>query len=153
MIVNAASQSDPRVYVRAGADLVLFSAHKFFAGLTAGIIGGKMELVQACMYQGQGIGRPMKVGKEGVIGAIAALEQWMALDPVHERNVLEARLQRFQDRLIGLTGVAVSQKGNRSNFGSRQLMLESRLMDWLQRCALSILQLSCGTTWPRQTSS
>jgi len=32
VIVDAASQADPRLYLKAGADLVLFSAHKYFGG-------------------------------------------------------------------------------------------------------------------------
>ena len=76
VIVDAASVSDPRPYVEAGGDLVLFSAHKQFGSITAGVIAGRLPLVQACIYQEHGIGRPMKVGKEGVAGAIAALEAW-----------------------------------------------------------------------------
>jgi L-seryl-tRNA(Ser) seleniumtransferase len=66
VIVDAASVTDPRPYVEAGADFVLFSAHKAFASITAGVIAGRLPLVQACIYQEHGIGRPMKVGKEGV---------------------------------------------------------------------------------------
>ena len=111
VIVDAASVTDPRPYVEAGADLVLFSAHKAFASLTAGVIAGRLALVQACIYQEHGIGRPMKVGKEGVAGAIAALEAWVMDDRDQARNVLEARLQRVESRLKKIAGVTASRQG------------------------------------------
>ena len=49
-------------------------------------------MVQACFYQEHGIGRPMKVGKEGVAGAIAALEAWMTDDRDQALQALNARL-------------------------------------------------------------
>ena len=112
VIVDAASMPDPRPYAAAGADLVLFSAHKSFASLTAGVIAGKKELVRACIYQEHGIGRPMKVGKEGVVGAIAALERWMALDNDYQNTALEARLRQAQEKLSTLPGIAISREKN-----------------------------------------
>jgi L-seryl-tRNA(Ser) seleniumtransferase len=111
VIVDAASVSDPRPYVEAGGDLVLFSAHKQFSSVTAGVIAGGLPLVQACLYQEHGIGRPMKVGKEGVAGAIAALEAWMRDDRDQTRRELNARLQRVQSRLQEISGLTVSIQG------------------------------------------
>ena len=111
VIVDAASVTDPRPYVEAGADLVLFSAHKAFGSITAGVVAGRLALVQACIYQEHGIGRPMKVGKEGVAGAIAALEAWMADDRDQARKVLEARLQRVEARLKKIAEIVVSRQG------------------------------------------
>ena len=111
VIVDAASVTDPRPYVEAGADLVLFSAHKAFASITAGVIAGRLPLVQACIYQEHGIGRPMKVGKEGVAGAIAALEAWMTDDRDQARQALNARLQRVESRLKKIAGLTVSMQG------------------------------------------
>lgn len=111
VIVDAASVTDPRPYVEAGADLVLFSAHKAFASITAGVIAGGLSLVQACIYQEHGIGRPMKVGKEGVAAAIAALEAWMTDDRDQARQELNARLKRVESRLKKITGFTVSMQG------------------------------------------
>ena len=111
VIVDAASVTDPRPYVEAGADLVLFSAHKAFASITAGVIAGRLPLVQACIYQEHGIGRPMKVGKEGVAGAIAALEAWRTDDHDQARQTLSARLQRVESRLQRVAGLTVSRQG------------------------------------------
>ena len=111
VIVDAASVSDPRPYIEAGADLVLFSAHKQFSSITAGVIAGRLPLVQACIYQEHGIGRPMKVGKEGVAGAIAALEAWLTDDRDQTRRELNARLQRAESCLKKIPGLSVSLQG------------------------------------------
>ncbi len=79
-IVDAASEYDLKRFIAAGADLVLYSAHKFLGGLTAGIVAGPKALVRAAYFQNGGIGRGMKVGKEGIVGAIAALEHWQQRD-------------------------------------------------------------------------
>ena len=112
VIVDAASVTDPRPYVATGADLVLFSAHKAFDGLTAGVVAGRGRLVQACLYQAHGIGRPMKAGKEGVVGAIAALDRWMSKDNNGQLAEFEARLQRARDALSGLRGIEVDREKN-----------------------------------------
>src|ERR1700761_9028110 len=82
VIVDAASEYDLTRFIAAGADLALYSAHKFLGGLTAGIVAGKKALVRAAYFQNGGIGRGMKVGKEGIIGALVALEQWQQRDHV-----------------------------------------------------------------------
>jgi D-glucosaminate-6-phosphate ammonia-lyase len=105
VIVDAASVQDPRPLIAAGADIVIFSAQKSFASITGGIIAGRLELVQACIYQEHGIGRPMKVGKEGVVGAIAALEAWDKEDRSHARRALTERLERAKARLERIAGL------------------------------------------------
>ena len=68
VIVDAASEYDLRGFLAAGADLVVYSAHKFLGGPTAGLVAGRKELVRAAYLQNHGIGRGMKVGKEEIIG-------------------------------------------------------------------------------------
>ncbi len=65
VVVDAASEYDLRGFVEKGADIVVYSAHKFLGGPTAGIVAGSKELVRATFLQNAGIGRGMKVGKEG----------------------------------------------------------------------------------------
>lgn len=110
VIVDAASQSDLRPYLQEGADLVLVSAHKHFASVTAGIVAGRADLVKACLHQEHGIGRPMKVGKEGVIGAIAALERWKAMGNDLEGLEAERRIEHALARLQGLKGIAATRE-------------------------------------------
>jgi L-seryl-tRNA(Ser) seleniumtransferase len=53
----------------------------------------------------------MKVGKEGVAGAIAALEAWMTDDRDQARETLNARLQRVESCLKKIAGINVSMQG------------------------------------------
>lgn len=105
VIVDAAAEPDPKSYLDAGADLVIFSVHKRLAGLTGGIVAGRLDLVQAAYWQEKGIGRPMKVGKETVISAIAALERWASKDKAVVARELEERLARAVELLSGLPGI------------------------------------------------
>ncbi|WP_432945388.1 aminotransferase class V-fold PLP-dependent enzyme [Kribbella sp. CA-253562] len=63
-----------------GADLVLISGQKYLGSPTAGIVAGTRRMVQAVRAQGNGIGRGMKPSKEAVVGVLAALEEWQAMD-------------------------------------------------------------------------
>jgi uncharacterized pyridoxal phosphate-dependent enzyme len=108
VIVDAAAEYGWRETIAAGADLVLFSAQKPLGGPTAGIIAGRRSLVRACYAQQRGIGRPMKAGKEAVVGTIAALSRWAGLDHDGQRRALDGRIQRLGKRLAGIAGLAAA---------------------------------------------
>ena len=110
VIVDAASEYDLRGFLSQGADLVLYSAHKFLGGLTAGIIAGSLDLVRACYLQERGIGRAMKVGKEGIVGAIVALERWKTLDHDAIQQREAHRVESAVQRLRGLDGLEVDRE-------------------------------------------
>ncbi len=80
VIVDAAAEQDLRGLIQRGADLAVYSAHKFLGGMTGGIVAGRKDLVRAAYLQSAGIGRGMKVGKEGIVGAMKALELWRQRD-------------------------------------------------------------------------
>ena len=80
VIVDMASEYDLRSPIELGADLVIYSSHKFLGGPTGGIVAGRKELVRAAYLQNMGLGRHMKIGKEGIAGTIAALEAWERRD-------------------------------------------------------------------------
>ena len=107
VIVDMASEYDLTGAIAAGADLVIWSAHKFLGGPTAGIVAGRRDLVRAAFLQHRGIGRAMKVGKEGIVGAIAALEAWAERDPVAIRSREEAIVTLWLDRLANVPGLAL----------------------------------------------
>ncbi len=93
VIVDAASEYDLTGFLADGASLAVYSGHKFLGGPTSGIIAGKRDLVRAAYMQNMGIGRGMKIGKESIAGAIAALRQWQKRDHAgiraEERRALE----------------------------------------------------------------
>ena len=97
VIVDAASEYDLRGFLAKGADLVVYSGHKFLGGPTSGIVAGSRALVQAAALQNRGIGRGMKVGKESIAGVMAALQAWGRRDHqairARERQALDLWLQ------------------------------------------------------------
>jgi L-seryl-tRNA(Ser) seleniumtransferase/D-glucosaminate-6-phosphate ammonia-lyase len=78
VIVDAAAELDLRKYIAAGADLVIYSGHKSLNAPTSGLIAGRRDLIAACRQQNSGIGRTMKIGKENIIGCLAALTEYLA---------------------------------------------------------------------------
>lgn len=80
VIVDAASEYDLTGMLAKGADIAIYSGHKFLGGPTSGIVAGRRDLVRAAYLQNIGIGRGMKIGKESIAGAIAAMEQWLERD-------------------------------------------------------------------------
>lgn len=105
VIVDAASEYDLRWFLDQGADIVIYSGHKFLGGPTSGIIAGRRDLVRAAYLQNIGIGRGMKIGKESIAGAIAALEAWAARDHAGIRRTETEALQLWQSALDGIDGV------------------------------------------------
>jgi L-seryl-tRNA(Ser) seleniumtransferase len=105
VIVDAASEYDLKGFLAAGADIALYSSHKFLGGPTGGIVAGRKDLVRAAYIQNGGIGRGMKVGKESVVGTIAALEAWERRDHAGIRERESAALALWRDRLAGRPGV------------------------------------------------
>lgn len=105
VIVDLAAEYDMTGYLRAGADITVHSAHKFLGGATAGVVAGRKALVRAAFLQNYGIGRPMKVGKEGIAAAIAALRAYRAEDRAAIRAALHAPLLAWREAVSGLAGV------------------------------------------------
>jgi len=105
VIADLASEYDLKGFLAAGTDIAIYSAHKFLSGPTAGIVAGGKDLVRAAFLQNLGIGRGMKVGKESIVGAIAALEAWETRDHVAVRAREQAHLDLWLARLKGLPGV------------------------------------------------
>lgn len=105
VIVDAASEYDLQGFLQAGADIVLYSGHKFLGGPTSGIVAGNKELVRAAFLQNAGIGRGMKVGKESIYGVMAALEAWERRDHAAVRKRETNALTHWLQELSGLPGV------------------------------------------------
>jgi len=99
LIVDGATQElRLRELVATGADAVVCSAHKYLGSTTAGVVAGHRDLIDGILLQNQGIGRGMKVGKEGIFGVIAAFEAplwrkrqaWTAEENSKVRRVVDA---------------------------------------------------------------
>lgn len=72
----------PNPYIAAGVDLVGYSGGKYLAGpQCSGVVIGRKDLVQAAWTNNSphhGLNRSMKVGKEEVMGLLAAVETFFA---------------------------------------------------------------------------
>ena len=105
VIVDAASEYDLRLFLEMGADIVLYSGHKFLGGPTSGIVAGSKALVKAAFLQNRGVGRGMKVGKESIIGVMAALTAWKTRDHAEIRAREQHALDLWCAALAGRPGV------------------------------------------------
>ena len=106
VIVDLAAEYDLTGYLKAGADITIHSAHKFLGGATAGVVAGRKALVRAAFLQNFGIARPMKVGKEGIAAAIAALQAFAVEDRASVRKALQEPLQFWREAISDIAGVA-----------------------------------------------
>ncbi|KEC70998.1 UNVERIFIED_ORG: L-seryl-tRNA(Ser) seleniumtransferase [Rhizobium esperanzae] len=105
VIVDAASEYDLKIFLEQGADIALYSGHKFLGGPTSGIVAGRKELVRHAFLQNMGIGRGMKVGKESIFGVMAALEAWERRDHAGIRERETGYLNLWKRTLDGRPGV------------------------------------------------
>jgi len=115
VVADLASEYDLRGFLAAGADMAIYSAHKFLGGPTAGIVAGPKALIRAAFLQNFGIGRGMKVGKEGMVGTIAALEAWGKRDHAAVRAAETGYLRLWLQRFGGRAGVTASVEGDPTN--------------------------------------
>ena len=82
-LVDAAAQRPdvPNRYLQMGADAVVYSGGKCLRGpQSAGMVLGRKDLLQAAFLNAaphHGACRPMKVGKEEIMGLLAAVEAWV----------------------------------------------------------------------------
>ncbi|AHF87596.1 hypothetical protein RLEG3_04905 (plasmid) [Rhizobium leguminosarum bv. trifolii WSM1689] len=105
VIVDAASEYDLKIFLEQGADIALYSGHKFLGGPTSGIVAGRKELVRHAFLQIMGIGRGMKVGKESIFGVMAALEVWENRDHAGIRERETGYLNLWKRTLDGRPGL------------------------------------------------
>ncbi len=108
VIVDGAAQDQRlRQLIEAGADIVLTSAHKYLCSTTGGIVAGRKDLVDAVYLQNRGIGRPMKAGKEAIIGAMAALEFRGSQDMAAWTAEQDRKVQFVIDQLADIPGLTL----------------------------------------------
>ena len=86
-------------YIAAGADLVGYGAKYVGAPNSSGILCGRADLIEAAHLHSfacfetrelEGVGRPLKIDRQEVVGVVVALRRWLAMD--HDaRNQSDAR--------------------------------------------------------------
>ena len=117
----AAERPDvPNWYLEQGVDAVGYSGGKCLRGPQAsGLVLGRKDLLEAAFANGcphGSIGRPMKAGKEEIMGLLAAVEQWVARDHQAEWREWEHRLEVISEAVIQFASVTTSvRQPGRSN--------------------------------------
>ncbi|MDZ4718987.1 MAG: aminotransferase class V-fold PLP-dependent enzyme [Roseiflexaceae bacterium] len=118
VVVDAAAQIPPisnlwQFTRENGADLVIFSGGKGLRGpQSAGLVLGRPDLIQACHLNGNpyaSIGRPMKVGKEELMGMLAAIEWSLAQDEPALLEHYERIVQYWLSGLQDLAGIQANR--------------------------------------------
>ena len=111
-----------KLYARMGIDLYTFSGGKGLSGpQCSGLLLGRKDLIEAALMNSNpregAICRPMKVGKEEIIGCLTALETWLRLDDKKLYRVWNERVDRIRklvDTVPGVvTDVYIPDDGNR----------------------------------------
>ncbi|MGY3146368.1 D-glucosaminate-6-phosphate ammonia-lyase [Bradyrhizobium sp. USDA 3397] len=112
ILVDAAglSPEKPDRWIENGADLVVYAGGKYIRGpQSTAIVLGKERLCKAIWWNAaphQAFGRPMKVGKEEVVGAVLAFDRWINFQSAkEERDQWLLRLKRIESYLRLLPGV------------------------------------------------
>jgi len=127
LIVDAAAEEDLLAYVQAGADLVIYSGGKALSGPSSGLVIGKHPYVDWIRLQGKGIGRAMKIGKDNILGLVAAVEEYVAMGTESGASMKE-RLVPFIQALNEIPGIkadVVQDGAGRDIFRARVQVLAS----------------------------
>jgi uncharacterized pyridoxal phosphate-dependent enzyme len=111
-----------KLYAKMGIDLYCFSGGKGLSGpQCSGLLLGRKDLIEAalmnCNPREGAVCRPMKVGKEEIIGCLTALETWLKLDEKKlyaEWNGRVDRIRKLVDTVPGVkTDIYIPDDGNR----------------------------------------
>jgi D-glucosaminate-6-phosphate ammonia-lyase len=111
LLVDAAAEGlrRPDPYLALGADLVCYSGGKCLRGpQCAGLLLGREDLVRAAWMHSSPhhtIYRALKVGKEEILGMVAAVEAWFKRDHEAERRLWEGWLREIADSVERIEGV------------------------------------------------
>jgi seryl-tRNA(Sec) selenium transferase len=99
-----------KLYAKMKLDLYTFSGGKGLRGpQCSGVLLGRKDLIEAavrnsCPYEGA-VCRPMKVGKEEVIGCLTAIETWLNTDSKKLYDEWNARVDRIAKLVNTVPGV------------------------------------------------
>ncbi|RRA49586.1 PLP-dependent transferase [Acidipila sp. EB88] len=111
VFVDAAAEEplSPNIHIQAGASLVGYSGGKCMRGpQAAGLLLGDATLCRAAWFQASphhNYGRAYKVGKEEIMGMLAAVRQWYKRDHAGEQRAWQGWLDTIAARVKTLPSV------------------------------------------------
>lgn len=126
VLVDAASELPPpdimTRYTKAGADLVVISGGKGLRGpQSSGILAGRKDLIEAATLNHspyKAVGRGMKVGKEEIIGLVAAVRRYDALDHDAVLEGWNKKAQYIADVLNEVPGIQAELRDNTQGYNN-----------------------------------
>jgi D-glucosaminate-6-phosphate ammonia-lyase len=127
VIVDAAAETltIPNKHLARGANMVAYSGGKCLRGpQAAGLLLGQKDLLQAAWLNSaphHAFGRSLKVGKEEIMGMLAAVEMWVKRDHKAEWATWESWLNFIGTRATSVAGVTteILQPEDLSNYAPR----------------------------------
>jgi L-seryl-tRNA(Ser) seleniumtransferase len=132
VILDAAAELPPEEnlskFTRMGADLVAFSGGKNLRGpQCTGLLLGRKDLIEAAYANSaphNRFARIAKVGKEEIVGVLAAVELYFNRDHKAERQAWQDMLQRIVDRLKAVPTVVTEFIPNQDYSHSPRLSVQ-----------------------------
>jgi D-glucosaminate-6-phosphate ammonia-lyase len=127
ILVDAAAEdlTIPNVHLKRGASIVAYSGGKALCGpQCAGLLLGDKDILMSAWQASSphhGPGRDNKVGREEMIGMLAAVEAWIALDHVAKWTTWIGWLNAISKKLTSIEGISAhieepTQLSNKSPF-------------------------------------
>jgi L-seryl-tRNA(Ser) seleniumtransferase len=113
VLVDAAAEdlTVPNVHLERGATMVAYSGGKALCGpQCSGLLLGRKDLIQSAWYGSaphHGPGRDNKVGREEMIGALAAIEAWVTMDHKAQWMTWLSYLDNISRRISKIEGVKI----------------------------------------------
>lgn len=110
-LVDAAAEdlTIPNVHLEAGATIVAYSGGKAICGpQCAGLLLGRKDLLMSAWQASSphhGTGRDNKVGKEEMMGMLAAVEAWVKRDHEEKYRTWLGYLDTISNRVSGINGI------------------------------------------------
>jgi len=135
-MIDLASNLPPKSnlyrYLEAGADLVVVSGGKAIRGPNStGILAGRSDLIQGARMQNapvNGIGRGLKVGKEEIVGLVAALERYVELDEEAEIERWNEKARWLAEQLQDIEGLEARHELNTHGYFDVEINWDERVI-------------------------
>ena len=111
VLIDAAAEdlTLPNIHLQRGATVVAYSGGKALCGpQCAGLLLGRKDLLMSAWQASSphhGPGRDNKVGKEEMLGMLAAVESWVTRDHVEKMKIWHTYLETISKRVSTVKGV------------------------------------------------
>jgi uncharacterized pyridoxal phosphate-dependent enzyme len=126
LVVDAAAEVlslKPNVHLERGATVVAYSGGKCIRGpQAAGLLFGEKKFLQAAWINAaphHAFGRSLKVGKEEIMGMLAAVEMWVKRDHKAEWAMWESWLNEIATSVKRVPGVTTSVRQPSADLSNR----------------------------------